>query len=66
MHADMNKELILKNDVAELDKLAAFIEEVAAELGLDPEMEMNLNLALEEVVSNVILYAYPPDEEGTV
>ena len=31
MHADMNKELILKNDVAELDKLAAFIEEVAAD-----------------------------------
>ena len=62
----MNKELIIKNDVAALEKLAAFIEEVAAELGLDPEMEMNLNLVLEEVVSNVILYAYPQDEEGAV
>ena len=62
----MNKEIEIKNEVEELDKLAALVEEVAAELNLDPELEMNLNLALEEVVSNVILYAYPPDEEGTV
>ena len=55
----MNKEIEIKNEVEELDKLAALVEEVAAELNLDPELEMNLNLALEEVVSNVILYAYP-------
>ena len=62
----MNKEIEIKNEVEELDKLAAFVEEVASELGLGPELEMNLNLALEEVVSNVILYAYPNKEEGKV
>ena len=62
----MNKEIEIKNEVEELDKLAALVEEVAAELNLDPELEMNLNLALEEVVSNVILYAYPKDKVGTV
>ena len=62
----MNKEIVIKNEVEELDKLAAFVEEVASELGLGPELEMNLNLALEEVVSNVILYAYPNKEEGKV
>ena len=62
----MKKKIILKNDVAELEKLAIFVEEVAAEMTLDPELEMNLNLVLEEIVSNVILYAYPQDEEGTV
>ncbi|MGN0281560.1 MAG: ATP-binding protein [Prevotella sp.] len=62
----MNKEIVIKNEVEELDKLAIFVEEVAAELELDPELEMNLNLALEEVVSNVILYAYPKHEEGNV
>ncbi len=62
----MNKEIVIKNEVEELDKLAAFVEEVASELGLEPELEMNLNLALEEVVSNVILYAYPKKEEGSV
>ena len=62
----MNKEIVIKNEVEELDKLAAFVEEVASESGLGPELEMNLNLALEEVVSNVILYAYPNKEEGKV
>ena len=62
----MNKEIVIKNEVEELDKLAAFVEEVASDLGLGPELEMNLNLALEEVVSNVILYAYPNKEEGKV
>ena len=62
----MNKEIVIKNEVEELDKLAAFVEEVVSELGLEPELEMNLNLALEEVVSNVILYAYPKKEEGSV
>ncbi|MGM9699103.1 MAG: ATP-binding protein [Prevotella sp.] len=62
----MNKEIVIKNEVEELDKLAAFVEEVASELGLEPELGMNLNLALEEVVSNVILYAYPNKEEGNV
>ena len=35
---------------------------------LDPETTMNLNLALEEAVSNVILYAYPQEmgEEITI
>ena len=62
----MTKKIDSKNEVEELDKLAALVEEVAAELNLDPELEMNLNLALEEVVSNVILYAYPKDKVGTV
>lgn len=55
----MKKVLVIKNEVAELERLAIFIEQVAEESNLDPETTMNLNLALEEVVSNVILYAYP-------
>ena len=55
----MKKEIVINNQIEELERLAVFVEEVAEELGLDPELTMNLNLALEEVVSNVILYAYP-------
>ena len=55
----MKKEIVINNQIEELERLAIFVEEVADELGLDPELTMNLNLALEEVVSNVILYAYP-------
>ncbi|MDO5131034.1 MAG: ATP-binding protein [Prevotellaceae bacterium] len=55
----MEKEIVINNQIEELERLAVFVEEVAEELGLDPELTMNLNLALEEVVSNVILYTYP-------
>ena len=62
----MKKELIIKNEVAELEHLVILIDEVTEELQLDPEIGMSLNLALEEVVSNVILYAYPEGTNGTV
>ena len=55
----MEKEIVINNQIEELERLAVFVEGVAEELGLDPELTMNINLALEEVVSNVILYAYP-------
>jgi len=38
----------------------------ATESGIDQATAMSLNLALEEAVSNVILYAYPEGTEGTV
>lgn len=63
---NMKKELLIKNEVAELEQLVILIDEVTEELQLDPEIGMSLNLALEEVVSNVILYAYPEGTNGTV
>ena len=62
----MEKKLILQNDVAEISKLAIFIEELGGEFGLSPELVFNLNLVLEEAVSNVILYAYPKEEHQTI
>lgn len=59
----MRKQLKFKNQVAELQHVNLFVEEICDELGLDMELQMNLNLVLEEVVSNVIFYAYP---EGTI
>ena len=58
----MKKEIKIKNHVEELEKVNQFVEEICEELGLDMELQMNLNLVLEEMVSNVIFYAYP---EGT-
>ena len=62
----MEKKLILQNEVAEISKLAIFIEELGEEFGLSPELVFNLNLVLEETVSNVILYAYPKEEHQTI
>ena len=59
----MKKELRLKNRMEELERVNRFVEEIGEELGLDMELQMNLNLVIEEMVVNVISYAYP---EGKV
>lgn len=58
----MEKILIMKNEISEITRLASFVEEVGEEMELSPELVFNLNLVLEEAVSNVILYAYPKEE----
>ena len=62
----MRKEIRIKNQVKELEHLARFVEEIGEELGLDMEMQMNLNLVMEEMVSNVIFYAYPRETDATI
>ena len=60
------KELILHNKTEEISKLSPFIEEIAEEYGIDAATAFNLNLCVEEAVSNVINYAYPADEDHTL
>lgn len=62
----MRKEIRIKNQVGELDHVARFIEEICDELGLDMELKMNLNLVMEEMVSNVIFYAYPEGADASI
>ena len=62
----MNKKLIIKNQVGELERVNQFIEEIGVELGLDMELQMNLNLVMEEMVSNVIFYAYPEGKTADI
>jgi serine/threonine-protein kinase RsbW len=58
----MEKSIILANDIAELSKLHAFIEEVGEDLSLTPDVVFNLDLVIEEAVVNIIHYAYPKEE----
>ena len=60
---EIKKELVLLNDIQEISRLASFIEVIGEELSLPATVAFNLNLALEEAVSNIILYAYP-DQTG--
>ncbi|MBQ7448337.1 MAG: ATP-binding protein [Paludibacteraceae bacterium] len=52
----------MRNDIQQIPTLAEWIES----LGLPQTLEMPINLALEEAVSNVMLYAYPKDKAGQV
>ncbi|MBR5803937.1 MAG: ATP-binding protein [Bacteroidaceae bacterium] len=62
----MEKSLILANDIAEISKLATFIDEIGEEFSLAPDVVFNLNLVLEEAVVNVINYAYPKEEHQSI
>ena len=58
----MEKSIVLANEISEISRLAAFIEEIGEEFGLTPDVVFNLNLVLEEAVVNVINYAYPKED----
>lgn len=54
--------LVMRNDIQQIPTLAEWIEG----LGVPPTLDMSINLALEEIVSNVMLYAYPEGQSGRV
>lgn len=60
------KEIKLINDLDEVSRLQEFIEGLGEELGLPAETTMNINLALEEAVVNIIMYAYPTGEQHDI
>lgn len=62
----MRRELTIKNKVTELRRVAVFVEEIGMELKLDGMELNNLQLVLEEAVSNVIFYAHPEGVEANI
>ena len=60
------RHLVLHNDIQQIPQLADFVETIAQEKHLSQSLAMGINLALEEAVSNVILYAYPKETDGLV
>ena len=62
----MKKEIVIKNKITELARINEFVDQIGEELNLDMELKMNLNLVMEEMVSNVIFYAYPKKADATI
>ena len=54
------------NDIKQIPKLEGFMDEVQEATGIDTSLTMSLNLALEEAVTNVMMYAYPKGQHGNV
>ncbi|QGY43170.1 ATP-binding protein [Maribellus comscasis] len=48
----------ISNQIDELNRVTAFVEDLAEQWKLPPSLTMHLNLALEEILSNIIFYAY--------
>ncbi len=62
----LERHLTLHNDIQQIPRLSAFIDSIAEKAGLDSSLSMSLNLAMEEAVTNVMLYAYPKGTEGDI
>lgn len=62
----MEERITISNRVEELATLAGRIEELAEQWELPMPLTMNLNLVLEEIVSNIIFYAYPNGGEHSI
>ena len=58
--------ITLTNDIQEVAQLAAFVEEACEKAGMDASTTMQMNLAMEEAVVNVMNYAYPTGEKGDI
>jgi len=63
---ESERHLILHNDIRQIPQLAGFVETIAEEMRLEQSLAMGINLALEEAVTNVIMYAYPEGSDGLV
>lgn len=58
----LHHSIVMRNDIQQIPTLAEWVDS----LNIPASLNMTINLALEEAVSNVMLYAYPQDNAGTV
>ena len=61
-----NLRMMFHNDIKQVSQLEGWLETVSRELDCPESLIPSLNLALEEAVTNVILYAYPKGIYGPV
>lgn len=62
----MKKTIQITNEVNQLKVLAQKIEEIGGEWQLDMALVTNINLVLEEAVSNIIFYAFEDKQQHTI
>ena len=63
---NMEKEIIIDNQLDEVTRIAQFIEELGMSLQLPASITMSINLAIEEAVTNIIRYGYPPNLKSEI
>lgn len=59
-------ELVIKNELREIQTLGRFVESFANQHGLPPQPSLQINLALEELVTNIISYGYSDHDEHEI
>jgi len=62
----LQRTLLLTNDVGQIGRLSDFVSDICQSLQFTPAASMQMNLALEEAVANVVNYAYPSGTKGEI
>ena len=62
----MTNTLYIKNELEQLTRLYAFLDRQAGVYKLEELLSMQIKLALEDAVTNVILYAYPDKKDQDI
>ena len=60
------KEITLNNNIEQIPQLAEYVETVCEAMEFDAATSMQMNLAIEEAVVNVMNYAYPKGVQGDI
>lgn len=65
-HMVCKKEMSIANEMEELTRMENTINDLSKACNWSEKMSMHINLALEEILSNIISYAYPKDIKGPI
>ena len=57
-----NRKLDIEADVSNLDKVLAFVDEQLEAYGCSPKIQMQIDVAVEEIFVNIASYAYNPEK----
>lgn len=60
------KHFEIDNRIEEISSLALKLEKLAKDWKLPPELTMNINLVVEEALSNIIFYAFKSEEKHKI
>lgn len=61
-----NKHFVVENRIEELSALAEKIEDLAEKWELSQALAMNINLVIEEAISNIIFYAFNDNDKHEI
>ena len=60
------RSISLTNDIQSVTLLSLFVDEVCSDVAVGDPLTMQVNMAMEEAVVNVINYAYPKGKQGVI
>lgn len=66
IHSTDKCECIMTNNISELNSIVEAVEELAVDWSLSKKLKGQLNLVVEEIVSNIMKYAYSDGQQHVI